>query len=182
MGHLPFDDDAFDWVWSADCIGYPAGDLPPLLDELKRVVKPGGRMAILAWSSQQVLPGHPLLEARLNATCSSYLPYLTGVNPESHFLRAPRSFRAAGLENVKAQTFVGNIQAPLGRDERAALTSLLEMLWGKPQPEVLAHDWNEYKRLCEPGSPDFILDLDDYYAFFTYSMVWGKVPPHKAGF
>src|SRR5688500_3084279 len=39
---LPFDDDSFDWAWSADCIGYPAGDLTPQLQELLRVVKPGG--------------------------------------------------------------------------------------------------------------------------------------------
>ena len=32
------------------------------------------------------------------------------------------------------------------------------------------------QRLCEPGSADFILDLPDYYAFFTYSMFWGQVP------
>ena len=24
------------------------------------------------------------------------------------------------------------------------------------------------------GSPDFILNLPDYYAFFTYTMFWGK--------
>ncbi len=32
------------------------------------------------------------------------------------------------------------------------------------------------QRLCQPGSADFILDSDDYYAFFTYSMFRGKVP------
>jgi SAM-dependent methyltransferase len=26
MHSLPFPDDLFDWVWSADCIGYPSGD------------------------------------------------------------------------------------------------------------------------------------------------------------
>lgn len=37
---LPFEDNSFDWAWSADCIGYPAGQLAPLLQELVRVVKP----------------------------------------------------------------------------------------------------------------------------------------------
>ncbi len=176
MCQLPFNDDTFDWVWSADCVGYPVGELSPILQEFMRVVKPGGGIIILAWTSQQVLPGHPLLEARLNATCSSYLPYLKGKDPGQHFLRALHSFREAGLEELQAQTFVGHVQSPLAPGERVALTSLFEMLWGEPQPEVSPDDWREYQRLCKPKSPDFILDLQDYYAFFTYSMFRGRVP------
>ena len=56
---LPFAKNTFGWAWSADCVGYPAGELCPLLAELMRVVKPGGSVAILAWSSQQILPGYP---------------------------------------------------------------------------------------------------------------------------
>jgi ubiquinone/menaquinone biosynthesis C-methylase UbiE len=172
---LPFSDDSFDWVWSADCAGYPSGDLLPLLQEFSRVVKPGGTVAILAWTSQCVLPGYPLLEVRLNATCSGYAPYIKGKRPESHFLRALRWFAEAGLEDAEAGTFVGDVQAPLGDDIRNALISLFEMLWGEPQPEVSQEDWAEYQRLCRPESPEFILNLTDYYAFFIYSMFRGKV-------
>ena len=176
MRRLPFAEDSADWVWSADCIGYPLAELNPLLEELMRVVRPGGSVIILAWTSQQVLPGHPFLEARLNATCSSYLPFFKEKSPELHFLRALRWFREVGLEQVKAQTFVGDVQAPLGGGERAALASLFEMLWAEPAPEVSPEDWTEYLRLCKPESPDFILDEPGYYAFFTYSLFRGKVP------
>lgn len=172
---LPFADNAFDWVWSADCIGYPIGDLAPVLQELARVVKPGGTVALLAWTSQQVLPGYPLLEARLNASCSSYLPYLKGQSPDAHFLRAPKHFREAGFEEVQVQTMVGDLQSPLADGERTALASLFEMLWGQPQPGVSPEDWQEYQRLCAPGSADFILDAPGYYAFFTYTMISGRV-------
>src|SRR5215208_115289 len=100
MNQLPFTDNSFDWAWSADCVGYPAGELVPLLRELMRVVKPGGSIMILAWSSQQVLPGYPVLEAQLNANCSSYLPFLKGKSPELHFPRALHRFCQAGLEEV----------------------------------------------------------------------------------
>jgi demethylmenaquinone methyltransferase/2-methoxy-6-polyprenyl-1,4-benzoquinol methylase len=83
--------------------------------------------------------------------------------------------RKAGLEEIKAETFVGDVQAPLNIAERTALTSLFEMLWGEPQPGVPPEDWSEYQRLCRPKSADFILDIPDYYAFFTYSMFRGKV-------
>lgn len=174
VSSLPFAADTFDWVWSADCIGYPLGELAPFLEELVRVVRPAGSVILLGWSSQQLLPGYPLLEARLNATCSGYLPYIKDKNPELNYLRAMRCFRKVGLEEVKAQTFVGDVQAPLSRGERGALISLFEMLWGQPQPEVSPEDWQEYLRLCEPGSSDIILDIQDYYAFFTYTMFRGK--------
>jgi demethylmenaquinone methyltransferase/2-methoxy-6-polyprenyl-1,4-benzoquinol methylase len=173
---LPFEDHTFDWVWSADCIGYPAGDLAPLLKELVRVVRPGGSVILLGWSSQQLLPGYPLLEARLNATCSGYIPFFREKRPEVNFMRALSSFQHAGLEDRRVQTFVGEIQTPLSDGVRTALISLFEMLWGMPQPEASPEDLAEYKRLCTPGSPDFILDIPDYYAFFTYSMFQGRVP------
>lgn len=180
MTCLPFAAGTFDWVWSADCIGYPAGELATVLAELARVVKPGGSIVILAWSSQQVLPGYPLLELRLNATCSGYMPFLKDSKVESHFLRALTRFREAGMQEVTAQTFVGDVQSPLSRGERTALTSLFEMLWGQRLPEVSKEDWQAYQRLCDPRSPEFILDIQDYYAFFTYSLFRGKTPLSEA--
>jgi ubiquinone/menaquinone biosynthesis C-methylase UbiE len=175
VNRLPFDENIFDWIWSMDCIGYPAGELEPILKELIRVVKPGGQVFLLGWSSQQLLPGYPLLEARLNGTCSGYLPYLKDKSPESNFMRALHSFRQAGLENIRAQTFVCDIQSPLDHGQRAALASLLEMLWGTPQPEVSANDRQEYQRLCDPTSPGFVLNLPDYHAFFTYTLFRGSI-------
>lgn len=176
VNHLPFDDDAFDWVWSMDCIGYPAGDLKPVLRELMRVVKPGGEIILLGWSSQQLLPGYPLLEARLNGTCSGYLPFLKNQPADLNFMRALHSFQQAGLEDTVAHTFVGNIQAPLDCEQKIALISLFEMLWGTQQTEATYEDFKEFQRLCDPKLPDFILNLPEYYGFFTYTMFRGAVP------
>ncbi len=88
VSRLPFEANRFDWVWSADCIGYPAGEWASLLQELIRVVRPGGAIVLLGWSSQQLLPGHPLLEASLNATCSGYVPFFKEKCPDENFRRA----------------------------------------------------------------------------------------------
>ncbi|NIM99890.1 MAG: hypothetical protein GTO24_18010 [candidate division Zixibacteria bacterium] len=147
----------------------------PLLMELARVVKPGGVVAILAWSSEKLLPGYPLLEARLSATSPGLAPFVKGKRPESHFLRALGWFRDAGLEDPTAQTFAGDAHAPLSENIRNALIALFELRWTGAQSEVTGEEWAEYQRLCQPESPGFILNLPDYYAFFTYSMFRGVV-------
>jgi ubiquinone/menaquinone biosynthesis C-methylase UbiE len=162
MRRLPFPDDAFDWAWSVDCVGYPCGELLPVLRELARVVRPEGTVAILGWTSQQLLPGHTMLEARLNASCSAYAPVLEGARPESLFPRALRWFWQAGLTDAASRTFVGEVQAPLSDELRASLVSLMEMLWGTAQPGASEADRVEYGRLCRPESKDFILDLPEY--------------------
>jgi hypothetical protein len=139
------------------------------------VVRPGGSVAVLLWSSQQLLPGYPLLEARLNATTAGIAPFFKGNDPRRHHFRALGWFREAGLKEPTVQTFVGEAQAPLRDEMRTALTSLFAMRWGDPQSELTPEDWTRYERLCDPTSPDCILDLPDYYAFFTYSMFRGTV-------
>ena len=176
MADLAFDDDAFDWAWNADTL-WPVGgrDPLPLVKELVRVVKPGGIVAILFWSSQRLLPGHPLLEARLNATWAANFPYTDDTRPELHILRALGWLREAYLDDPQVRTFVADIRASLDDAAQDALTGSFQMLWGKAKPEVAPEDWTQFQRLCQPESPDFILNLPDYYAFITYSLFWGKV-------
>ncbi|MBN1812360.1 MAG: class I SAM-dependent methyltransferase [Anaerolineae bacterium] len=180
IGELPFDDGAFDWAWNADTLWPVAGKDPlPLVRELVRVVKPGGIVAILFWSSQRLLPGYPLLEARLNATCAANFPYTDGTRPELHILRALGWLREVGLNDPQACTFVADIHAPLDDVARDALTGSFQMLWGKAEPEVTPQDWAQFQRLCQPESPDFILNMSNYYAFITYSLFWGKVASQR---
>jgi len=176
MGTLPFDDGAFDWAWNADTLWPVAGKDPlPLVRELVRVVEPGGTVAILFWSSQRLLPGYPLLEARLNATCAANFPYTDDTRPEWHVLRALDWLQEADLVEPRACTFVADVHAPLNNTVRNALTGSLQMFWRRAEPEVAPEDWAQFQRLCQPESPDFILNLPDSYAFITYSLFWGKV-------
>jgi demethylmenaquinone methyltransferase/2-methoxy-6-polyprenyl-1,4-benzoquinol methylase len=176
VDRLPIGDAALDWVWSVDCVwGRP--DPFSTLRELARVVRPGGVIAVLIWSSQQLLPGYPLLEARLNATVPGIAPFREGMKPEMHFLRAQGWLKRAGLEDVRARTFVSDVCPPLEGETRAAMVSLLEMRWGERPQGLSPEDSAQFDSVCTPGSPDFILDSPDYYAFFTYTMFWGR----KAG-
>jgi demethylmenaquinone methyltransferase/2-methoxy-6-polyprenyl-1,4-benzoquinol methylase len=173
---LPFDDESFDWALSVDCVGYAPLEPLPLAKELARVVKPGGSVTILAWSSETLLPGYPLLEARLRTTSAGIAPFTPGTRPALHFLRALGWLRDTGLEGATGRTFVGDAHAPLSDDLRAALVALFEMSWPGVEAELTQEDRATYRRLCLPESPDFIVDHPDYYVFFTYSMFRGTVP------
>lgn len=88
-------------------------------------------------------------------------------------------FETAGLEEPRAKTFTGEFQAPLSNDIRTALISLIEMRWPGVKSEITTEDWKLYQRLCQPDSPDFILDIPGYYAFFTETLFYGRVPAQK---
>jgi len=175
MKLLPCAQGTYDWAWSVDCVGYPAGELLPILKGICRVVRPGGVVALLGWTSQQLLPGHEMLEARLNANCSSYAPFLDGQGPRTHFQRALHWFSQAGLAEATCTTLVGQVQAPIRPEIRHGLTLLFEMLWGGSIAQASKSDIEEYRRLCSPASPDFIVDIPEYYGFFTYTMFSGRV-------
>jgi ubiquinone/menaquinone biosynthesis C-methylase UbiE len=172
---LPFDDNTFDWAWSSNCVGYAPLEPLPLIKELARVVRPGGSVAILAWSSETLLPGYPALEAHLDATSAGIAPFVKGKQPELHFMRALGWFREVGLKEATARTFVGDAYAPLSDDLRQALIALFEMRWPGSESELSPEDRAEYRRLCRPESPEFILNHPDYYAFFTCTMFRGQV-------
>ena len=175
VANIPFASNTFDWAWSADCIGYGPWEPLPLLKELARVVKPGGIVAISAWSSENLLPGYPRLEARLRATSASIAPFVHGKKPETHFLRALSWFRKIEeLKEPRAKVFADSFYAPLSSEIRNALVSLFDMRWPDVELELSSDDQTEFRRLCQADSPDFILNLSDYYAFFTHTLFWGK--------
>ena len=82
----------------------------------------------------------------------------------------------AGLDSVRVRSFVGEAQEPLTTGERIALTDLFEMLWGQRQNETSSEDWDAFLQLCDPTSPNSILDQPGYYAYFTYTLFEGIVP------
>jgi len=174
---MPFEPDSFDWAWCCDTL-YPVSGRDPQagLAEIKRVVKPGGVVAVVFWSSQKFLPGHPLLEARLDLAHTVNNPYMGNIEPSLHFLRSLGWFKAAGLESPAVQTFAAGASAPLEKEIRRAVGFCFSMLWGDLQTSLARDHWKEYQRLCKPDSPDYILDEPDYCCIVTYSLFTGRVP------
>ena len=180
INSLPFDDNSFDWLMSVDTVwpgpkelGCPAEDPLMIIKEFYRVLKPGGSVFILFWSSQKLLPGYPILEARLNTTASATAPFSEGMKPLQHILNGRYWLQNAGFTAISVKTFLGDIIAPLTENDRTALHILFEMFWGGSRSEVSTDDWNEFKRLCDSSSDAYILDNRYYYGFYTYTLFKG---------
>ncbi len=173
---LPWDDNTFDWACSVDFVGYGDMNTIDILKEMARAVKPGGLVFILAWSSQVLLPGHPFLEASLNASPAGIAPFSNSMKPAQHFMRGRSWFSQIGIPLAQARTFAGSINAPLSSEVRKAMISLLQMRWNDSQSGLSSQLREERQGLCTPESPDFILNLPEYHAFFTYTMIYARVP------
>ncbi len=170
---IPFDENTFDIAISIDCVGYGPIDRKKAIQELVRIVKPGGRIALLAWSSQLLLPGHPDLEAELNNTPSGIAPFAHGDEPESHFMRLAFVMDYCGIKNIKAKTICGDCLAPLSDEEEKGLAAFIDMRWDTAR--VSEESRNRLFDLCSPESNNYILKDPFYYGFFTYTMLWGSV-------
>lgn len=174
---LPFEDASFDWVWCSDTLwpGAVIRDPAQILAEFRRVLKPGGTVALVYWSSQTLLPGYPVLEANLNQAFIRTVPYLAGISPELHFLRASSWLKEAGFAEPQTSTFLAEIERPQTLEGRRALAECYAMFWGDLAGQVDDADWELFERLSSLDSPEFIADIPDYYAFLTYTLFQARV-------
>lgn len=180
VNKLEYNPNSFDWIWSMDTIwigskefGCPAKEPDHILNQLYKILKPGGKIYLVFWSSQKILPGYPFLEARLNASTSANAPYLKDMNPDYHILNVQKWLSKAKFENIEVKSFVGDIVGPLSEIDKAALTTFFQMFWGNSENEISKEDWEKFNDYCSPTSDKFILNDPDYYGFYIYTLFQG---------
>lgn len=181
VNELTFEENSFDWIWSMDALwagpkemGCATEDPREIMNKLFKVVKPGGKVYLAFWSSQKMLPGYPLLEARLNATEAANFPLNNNSDPNMHILNVKNWLTQAGFNNIKAKTFAGDISAPFTeKSKQAAEILLADMFWGNAEQQVSPEDWRLYQDLTSPESENYILNSPNYYGLYTYTLFEG---------
>ncbi len=177
---LPYADASFDALWSANVTQYFSdAELPLLLKEFRRVVRPGGLVAIKDVDMQlmRVYPADPLLFSRLSEKS------IRGGNATAHSQGSMRGrelrrwLERAGLEQVWQRTLMIERWAPLRAVERQLFADwfgyLAQLAEERGVPE---EDLATWRRLGNPAAPDYLLDAPDFYACEGQVVAVGHVP------
>jgi demethylmenaquinone methyltransferase/2-methoxy-6-polyprenyl-1,4-benzoquinol methylase len=182
MLKLSYEDDSFDIVWSCDGIwpgppetGCIVTEPYSVLEEFKRIVKPGGTVAVLFWTGHKLLAGHPYIETALNATAGGNLPMKRDTDPDLHMMRASYWLERTGLRDIKAESFTADISAPASGEEEQRFLRELHMLWGTGVEELDAETRSRFRNLIDPGSDEYIFGMPGYAGYVVYTMFSGIV-------
>ncbi|MCK5134637.1 MAG: methyltransferase domain-containing protein [Bacteroidales bacterium] len=180
INHMEFPDNYFDLVWCCDGLwpgpaemGCVAEEPYAILDDMLRIIRPGGQIAILFWTMQKLLPGYPLVEAALNATAYSNRPFTPDSNPGLHTMNTLSWLRRTGFKKLEARTFAADIQGFQGPQDIAKAQMLLSMIWQGAEGQVQAGTWKQYQEISDPSSEKYILNNKDYLGVVTYTMFTG---------
>ncbi|MGI8857230.1 MAG: class I SAM-dependent methyltransferase [Thermomicrobiales bacterium] len=175
---LPFPDDSFDAVWCANTTQYLTDDeLATALGEFRRVVRPGGLVAIKEGTSQHLLyaPADPLVYVRLLDAVRDRYVSIAGV------LRSPQTRRwleAAGLEAVWQRTTLIERWAPLDPFARERIIASLVGLAAialRDDVGIPKRDKRFWRGQRDPASPEHLVNQPDCYWCEGHVLAVGRV-------
>jgi ubiquinone/menaquinone biosynthesis C-methylase UbiE len=178
LERLPFDDDTFDLVWSAQSLH----SLPEPVEAVRRmarVVRPGGVVAVLENDTLHhiLLPWPVEVELEVRRAELVGLAEETG-QPRKFYVgrELGEVFRRAGLGHCRTRTWATNRQAPLGPAERGFLEKYLADLRDRARPHLDPATRERVDRLCDPSSDAFLLDGPDLTVTCLDHVVCGTKP------
>lgn len=182
---LPFADDSIDLAWCAQSLySVPSPEL--VLHEIKRVLRPGGRVALMENDSlhQLLLPWHPKLELKVRAA-ELAARGRTSRHPDKYYVgrELRRHLFDAGFCSCGKRTYASNRSGPLSGDLRLYVVGYLQALRESIKADLASDDLQAFDRMMRPGEPECFFDDPHITITSIDHVVWGdKIPPSEANY
>lgn len=170
---LPFYDDSFDFVWCAQSL-YSLPDVTAVLAELRRVLRPGGTIALLENDTlhQVLLPWPAELELQVRSAELAALRHQAD-NPQKFYIgrELRRTLLRAEFVDCQKRTYATNRVGPFSSDERTFFLEYLRALRSSVAQHLPADELAELDRLIV--GPNSFLDDAEITVTCLDHVVWG---------
>lgn len=175
---IPFRDDIFDFIFFGNCFAYVT-DHFKVIEEMKRITKPGGRVAAKDFDGGLFIvhPIDPDLTLRIMAAAAESLKEkpiepkfdnFTGRKMHGFFLKA-------GFKDVSTTSYAIQKLSPLTPEVKNYITGNAEWLIKTASAYLLEEDIQQWRSYFDPNSKNYILDLEEFYFCMLEIMTIGIV-------
>jgi ubiquinone/menaquinone biosynthesis C-methylase UbiE len=165
---LPFADNSFDLIWCAYSL-YSLPDLIGSLHELRRVLRPGGTLAVLENDTlhQSIIPWPARLELAIRRAQLAALEAQNNTTGKYYIGRQfCRVFNDVGLRDCGVRPYTSTRHAPLSSDERTYLTWYFQDIAQRSYAHIDRATRRSFDLLFNPRSDMFLLDRPDFYVVY----------------
>ncbi|HEY8520458.1 MAG TPA: methyltransferase domain-containing protein [Gammaproteobacteria bacterium] len=183
---LAFRHEAFDLIWACNAINHLV-DPAATVRALGGLLRAGGRLVV---AQSGLLPEmffawDAALDDAVRSACHAHYRQRYGLAADD--LASIRALvgwlRAAGFEAVTARTYVIERTQPLSPVDREYFQqAVFEGTWGaKVEPHLDPASRVKLRRYCDPASPEYCLDREDFHHLQTLTVCVGTRPAGAAG-
>jgi SAM-dependent methyltransferase len=173
---LPFADQSFDLVWCSQSL-YCLSDLTGCLSEMRRVLRPGGILAVLEDDSLHHVMLPLPIDLELDILQAEFASFSTGPVPAARYYigRWGTTLLAqAGLRDIKCEALAATRQAPLSAAAKQFFAEHLARLRQRVRRRLARQARQRFDRLTRPESPHCLLRRADFAAVCLDRLVWGR--------
>ncbi|QDU25231.1 Demethylmenaquinone methyltransferase [Anatilimnocola aggregata] len=173
---LPFDDASFDFVWCAQSL-YSLPRIGDCLAEMRRVLRPGGTLAILENDSLH----HLLLPWPVDLELQIHTAQLRAFRAQS---RQPARFyagrwlsrllRKAGLQRPQERCFASTRQQPLSNMAERYFSTYVQGVRERVEPWLSKRALRRLDQLIDPDHSRCLWKQSDFVAVCIDRVVWAQ--------
>lgn len=183
MYEIPCNENSFDHVFLSNALLYvPESDHTSVINEMKRVTKPGGRIVVKDIDGVYLVI-HPIDPNFLLHIVSAATRGLQTARAVSHFdnfmgRKLHGVLQQAGVKQVMTRTYAIQKASPLSDVEKHYILRSAGWILEKARPYLSEAEAAKWRNLFTPGMPECIINRNEFYYCMLEILSIGRV--HKS--